>query len=680
MLDAQYAKEEICSDSVERVEALAKKSGETAESEKCYSAPTEDSASSSDEDFHCEEPSEEDLDCEEPSDEDFDSEESSEVSFGANIQCEEQYPEDQSDIAALRKWAIDTGIAQTHLDSLLGILRRRLLPQLPKSSKTFLKTTSASYEIENFTNADSTTAGQFVYFGIAHHLQRCVNPDVNVENIIFLQFNIDGLSLFKSSDQQLWPILCKVFFEPDVYQPFPVAIYSGNGKPPDVDKYFEKFIAEISDLRRHGITIENRVLEIRIMCFICDRPARSFVKCIINHGGYYACERCTIQGERCDKRTVYVATTCEKRTSETFHDQTQAQHHSGISPLTSIVGLNMIQHFVLDFMHLCCLGVMKKFLNYWLSGNRKFKISQNASARLSQLLLDIQSQVPQDFQRTTRSLNQIAKWKGTEFRLFLLYLAPVVLKKVLPVELYRHFLLFHTSCRILCSESTAQRFNDQARVYLTRFVKLTEQYYGKKSQILNVHSLIHLADDAKSMGCSLNKITAFPFESALGKLKKMVRSGRNPLSQISRRYHEAFVVGNNKTTLPPAVIILNKKYVEGEGMRKIKKLRYADAILTNKSPDNVVLLQNKQILQIDVMYIAHQDDQENIKITGKVLSPEKPIFEYPSNSQILDMCKAKTTNVLKTCALQDISCKMVCFKIHDGLEGTKIYCMPLLHQ
>lgn len=105
--------------------------------------------------------------------------------------------ENHNEILALQKWAIDARIQHTHLDTLLGILRKRLLPELPKSSKTLLKTTFATYEIEEFINGDGEVSGQFVYFGIANHLRRCVNTHLHKENVLYLQFNVDGVPLFK---------------------------------------------------------------------------------------------------------------------------------------------------------------------------------------------------------------------------------------------------------------------------------------------------------------------------------------------------------------------------------------------------------------------------------------------------------------------------------------------------
>ena len=46
----------------------------------------------------------------------------------------------EPEIKQLQEWAIETHIKQEALDKLLKILRIRLFPNLPKSSKTFLHT------------------------------------------------------------------------------------------------------------------------------------------------------------------------------------------------------------------------------------------------------------------------------------------------------------------------------------------------------------------------------------------------------------------------------------------------------------------------------------------------------------------------------------------------------------
>jgi len=353
----------------------------------------------------------------------------SEDSNDSSEETKNDESDEKDDIAELRQWAIQSQIQHCHLDSLLLILRRRLIPNLPATSKTFLKTKSANYQIKDFRSNNNTIIGEFIYFGIAAGLQRCVNKEVHLRDILDLQINCDGLPLYKSSTKQFWPILCKVHNSPDIYKPFPVAIFCGNEKPNNLNNYFNDFIKEMNKLTREGVIIEERIFKVRIMCFVCDRPARSFLKCIKGHGGYNACERCLVPGQRYQNRTVYLSTICDKRTDKSFREQQDSEHHAGISPLLRLEPpIDMIKQFVLDFMHQGCLGVMKKMMiDFWLEGNLATKLSQNKKRQLSQRLLELQSQIPIDFQRTTRSIADISKWKATEYRLYLLYVGPVVL-------------------------------------------------------------------------------------------------------------------------------------------------------------------------------------------------------------------------------------------------------------
>ena len=86
--------------------------------------------------------------------------------------------------------------------------------------------------------------------------------------------------------------LGRVNFASNLYEPFVVAIWCGVGKPPILTRYFSKFIAELNTLLNNGLIIDNVFFTIEVMCFICDRPARSLVKSIALHNAFYSCERC----------------------------------------------------------------------------------------------------------------------------------------------------------------------------------------------------------------------------------------------------------------------------------------------------------------------------------------------------------------------------------------------------
>lgn len=59
--------------------------------------------------------------------------------------------------------------------------------------------------------------------------------------------------------------------------------------------------------------------------------------------------------------------------------------------------------------------------------------------------------LPTDFARRPRDLDCLKKWKATEFRLFLLYLGPIVLNKVFNKNRYMHFMSLHVAITILAS-------------------------------------------------------------------------------------------------------------------------------------------------------------------------------------------------------------------------------------
>jgi hypothetical protein len=58
------------------------------------------------------------------------------------------------------------------------------------------------------------------------------------------------------------------------------------------------------------------------------------------------------------------------------------------------------------------------------------------------------------------------------------------------------------------------------------------EMYGPDFLVYNVHSMMHIADDAKFLG-HLDKFSAFPYENDMQKLKKKTaHSGKSPLIQI----------------------------------------------------------------------------------------------------------------------------------------------------
>ena len=298
------------------------------------------------------------------------------------------------EIDELRDWAIQIGMKHEHLGKLLLILRRRILPDLPKTSKTFLETSTTKYtivEMEDF-HGD---IGQFVYFGLQKGLIRCVDPGTHTSNIIELLVSGDEMPLTKSGYKDLWVTSVKVHYKPDIYKPFPVGVFYGRHQRKSADSYLENLIEDLNDLLESGIDISDRHYEVRLKCFICDTPARAYFKGTVGHTGRYACERCVVRGRKGNVgSTVYPTIDSEKRTDESFKEMRQREHHKLPSPLLRInPPINMIFFFVLDFIHLSLLEVMKSLMEWRLDGDLNIRFGSlltliNLISRKLKALLD----------------------------------------------------------------------------------------------------------------------------------------------------------------------------------------------------------------------------------------------------------------------------------------------------
>lgn len=83
-------------------------------------------------------------------------------------------------------------------------------------------------------------------------------------------------------------------------------------------------------------------------------------------------------------------------------------------------------------MHLVCVGALKRLLELVLTGPMKVRLGRKRRLELSRRMICLKSQTTTEFQRKPRSTDYLAKWKVTEFWLFLLFCGPIVLRKLLP--------------------------------------------------------------------------------------------------------------------------------------------------------------------------------------------------------------------------------------------------------
>lgn len=83
--------------------------------------------------------------------------------------------------------------------------------------------------------------------------------------------------------------------------------------------------------------------------------------------------------------------------------------------LNTIPNFGLVTNVPLVYMHLICLGVVKKLILLWKEGPLNTRISAKDIKCISDKLLLLQCITPSDFARKPRSLFDIKHWKSTEF-------------------------------------------------------------------------------------------------------------------------------------------------------------------------------------------------------------------------------------------------------------------------
>jgi len=360
----------------------------------------------------------------------------------------------------IQKWVLQYNVSRNCVNDLLGILRSEGL-ELPKDVRTLMKTPKKH-------NVVDLNPGKYIHFGLEKMLILLLTYFQNeISNLveINIDLNIDGLPLAKSSRQQFWPILCSILNLPKTSNAvFPVGIYyDAHCKPSSIEEFLNPFITELLNLLNSGITLSNdKIFKIKINQIICDAPAKAFLLNVKGHNSRFGCNTCSEEGSYLENRMAFVGVNAPLRTDNSFRIKSDDEYHKGISPLERLP-IDIIQTVCLDYMHVVCLGVMKRLLKFWVLGSQPVRMLKTNLDQCNSELIELREYIPIEFARLPRSLNDILFWKATEFRMFLLYTGPIILKGRIKKNFYLHFMKLHCAIKILVTPNICMEYNNVAQ-------------------------------------------------------------------------------------------------------------------------------------------------------------------------------------------------------------------------
>lgn len=588
----------------------------------------------------------------------------------------------------LYQWASENNVPNNTFDKLLKILKgHKCFKDLPVTSRTLYKMYS-NVSYSKPVEMKSVSPGYYYHFGVAYNIKKHLDKQFSDETIK-LVIGIDGLPLSKSSGSCFWPILGYIRQKNQTV--FPIGIYWGHNKPSDSNIYIKDFVDEVKTLVQNGIDVDifnNTILttvhkNLVIDCFCCDMPAKSFLLKTKSHTGFFSCTRCTVQGQYLLRRVCFPNTECPRRTHDDFVNKIQRQYHSNCDDTTEILNipsLDIVKNFSLDYMHVVCLGAVKKIMMLWKGGDglgrdvNKQKLSPNLIKTISERLLSLKYNVSNDFSRKPRSLEELPRWKATEFRLFLLYIGPIAIQSILSKELYEHFLCLHVAMIIFLSPNY-NNLSSFAQSLMINFVKKFGKLYGKHFISSNIHALIHLFEDYDNYG-SLDTVSCFKFENYMSNLKKMVRKNDKPLQQVVRRCEEHFkpnilvnnLVNENDFNQNFQLLHSDGPLIDGTSSPQYKILLLDKIqIKTHSAPNSYVGLKIENIfIIIKILNICYSQDHQKLILLGRQFEKIGSFFSKPLKSEKLGIYKVeKFSKQIRIWNIEDVVTKYMILTIND---------------
>lgn len=603
--------------------------------------------------------------------------------LGAKPNMSENETESPSLPKKLRSWAIEYHIKQRALSALLKILFSFGMTMLPRDSRALLKT-------PRFVEIEKRANGDYWYNGLSKCL-KTIFAKLGTNLHIELNFNIDGLPLFKSSPITFWPILANVHGFPNI-KPMVIAIWSGIGKPDSVNDFLEPFVKDINETIKNGISINGYRLEISVRSFICDSPARSMLKGTVYFNHKYGCQRCFAVGaySTAVRRTYFADFSQAKRTDMSFRDKSQPIHHkerSILEDLQNIDGkplLDMINHFpTSDPLHLLEEGVMKRLFLIWRKGTTIFKKkwSNLVQLSISKLILLLNKQLPGEINRKVRSLQFINYFKATEFRTILLYYGIVIFKDALDDETYIHFLQLCLATRLCSSKFYLKNVSvkNVACKLFEAFCINFKKIYGCDAVVSNIHNISHIYEDVNRFG-SLCEISTYPFENHLRDIKLRIQPSKTPINQITRRLAEMFLDQPAKK-INFDIIRHEKHYWAPEFKYGYKDSNESVYRFIQITPN--VFLSTKRIADRwfitkygDIVEMKHASFTNNSYfITGVPIKTKNDFFTLPFASSKSDIFVSNgEKGVEKMYHFKDIKAKMMCLSYEEDFVF-----IPMLH-
>lgn len=382
----------------------------------------------------------------------------------------------------------------------------------------------------------------------------------------------DGVRLYKSTNDQLWPIFMRLNNVncDEVDKIILIACWIGQGKP-DQKVFFKKLVSDLNTLFNEGIEIDETKIYVAVTNIVFDLEAKFHFMSHCRHNADHGCCECFQAGSREEiiidgevKTTVHIYPPNQialRRTMNVHKEildkikSSNLDQFFGVKDETILMEINYFEENLFnvippDPMHFLS-GIIDKFLSTMIANKNSNLKCFIAKDKLSIFNKRIQMvPITNQFKSKpeTIGLKELGSWKSSQFFEFLLYFSPVCASTLVNRRTYNNFFALAYIISKLWIGGLNRLELDDLDELIRKYLQDVETIFTKQHYTINQHQLKHLTDSFENHG-PIGKTAAFPFESMNYELRKAVLSPHGILEQISRKFHLRFA----------EVILFNKK-------------------------------------------------------------------------------------------------------------------------
>lgn len=289
-------------------------------------------------------------------------------------------------------------------------------------------------------------------------------------------------------------------------------------------------------------------------------------------------------------------------------------HHC--ESVMEMLPIDMINDFPRDYLHCLLLGVERWVLQFIRDAPKT--LSSADFMVISRRIEKFNETQPVEFQHKLRSfIDSLGLMKGTEFRQYLLYIGPLLLRGIVDEEKISNLIVLQVATTIFSHKRFAIYYNE-ADVLMRMFINEFAAIYHPCHVVNVVHSLCHLKHFVEKYG-PLDNFSTCEYESFNCTVKGYLKSNVKPLIQVTNRIVEIYSAPKHNVVDQSRNIKISDQQRDGS----FAQLKFYDLVFRIKQVGaNLVLLKSGKAVKL----LKIVQGENEVKLTGKPFKNRESVY------------------------------------------------------